>query len=542
MAQAKQKPPRGSSAKPDHILLSLNGDAATARAITWRTAPTAGPGFVEYWEACAAQPRRMTCQAQSAPFVSDIDESRIHWCHLRKLKPGTRYAYTCGDAEQRSAEYSFRTAPTKIERFKFICVADQQKGQPHDLPDYSGFNRFLKELLRRHPDTAFFLTGGDNTDCGQHEQQWNGAFLGLAGVAESVPFMMALGNHDNRGFRDYKNGVGRYYAEPADYFDTQLQGAYPDNGPANWKTENYAFAYGDAQFSVIGINGPEEVNDWLSGALDRSRAKWKLGVYHFPVCYSGTDCQNYDCIPALQEGMEKLDLLFSGHEHNFSRSFPRRGEELFDRPSQGTVHYMLGNSNQNPPGSRTVSKIWHAAFFPQEEQVSCACVVEVEGDTLTLTSVLDDGRIVDRCVINKAKDEITPCALAPRFNRTRMMFKGMDPGLSQADTPCEEREGVWFAPLGVLVGFIGGAVEKTPGRLRLEIYGHWAVFTQGAAAAQTDRGEVALPAAVYRAARGQLYVPAAACAIFEMRWGFARRNNFLSFEHESEDKPVTPQP
>ena len=62
-----------------------------------------------------------------------------------------------------------------------------------------------KRCSKKNPDTRFILTGGDNTDCGQHEVQWNGAFSGLVGISEHIPFMMTLGNHDNRGFKDYKN-------------------------------------------------------------------------------------------------------------------------------------------------------------------------------------------------------------------------------------------------------------------------------------------------------------------------------------------------
>jgi predicted MPP superfamily phosphohydrolase len=101
------------------------------------------------------------------------------------------------------------------------------------LPDYSYLNKFLKDTLKDNPDVRFILTGGDNTDCGQHEVQWNGMFSGLTGIIEHMPYMMSLGNHDNRGFKDYEKGIGRYYAEPAEYFDNQLKTLLPYNGPDN---------------------------------------------------------------------------------------------------------------------------------------------------------------------------------------------------------------------------------------------------------------------------------------------------------------------
>lgn len=536
----KVKPIRGSSPAPDHIMLSISGDAKTTMTVTWRTSTDVSEGYVEYRTANGGE--RMRVCARIKKFESDIDISNLYWAHLTGLKPDTTYYYTCGSPEFRSGEYYFTTEPENLTKFKFLCVSDQQKGEPFDCPDYSYFNHFLKKVLQQHPDARFILTGGDNTDCGQHEVQWNGAFSGLEGIAEHIPFMMTEGNHDTRGFQDYHNYVGRYYSEPAEFFCRQFEGSYPHNGPDGWKTENYAFDYGNAHFNVLGVNGPEDVNAWVVQDLKNCRQTWKFGPYHFPICYSGADCQNYDAYPTMREGFELFDIVFSGHEHNFSRSFPLKNEELFDRPSQGTIHYMLGNSNQNPPGSRTLAKVWHAAYYPHEENRAMVAVVEVDGRRVTLTSVLDDGRIVDQCVIDKERDSILPHALAPIYNRTRLLFKGMDPGLCQADTPCEEKDGVWFVPLASLIAFIGGSVEKTKGQAFMEVYGHSLTVTEGSDIAQTDSGELRLDAPVFRGHRGQLYVPVGAVKVFEMRWAYAPRNHFISIEHESEEKPVTQQP
>lgn len=535
-----QKPQRGSSEKPDHIMVSFCGDPHTQMAVTWRTDIGVQTGYAEYW---AADGVKLRCEAENSPFISDIDESCMHWAQLKGLKPGTRYTYTCGDDQNRSEPFSFCTEEENCEKFAFIALSDFQKGEPHDLPDYSYLNTFVKKILKEHPEVRFILSAGDSTDCGQHEVQWNGMFEGLKGIVESVPYMMALGNHDNRGFKDYDKGIGRYYAEPAEFFNSQFRGAYPFNGPDPWQTETYSFDYGDAHFVIFSINGPEDVNRWAIEDMSNTDRIWKLGTYHFPIYYSGTDCENDDAYPHMRQSMEMCDVMFSGHEHNFSRSFPIRNEELFDRPSRGTVHYMLGNSNANPPGSRTVSKVWHAAFYPQEEPVSAFALVEVEGQKLTLTEILDDGRIVDRCVVDKAADTITPFAVAPRFNRPRMMYKGMDLGLMQVDVYPVKQQGEWYIAAATLIAFIGGEVSRDPGSMTLGLYGHTVTFTEGSQTARTEKGDYALRGKVLRGLREQLYVPAAdAAALFGMKWCVSERNNFLSFEHESEQHPVPVQP
>ena len=534
------KPIRGSQKTPDHIFISIADDAKTTMNVSWRTSAEIKNGYVLYRAENSEKYSRT--DAVTEVFESDIDISNMWWAKLTGLAPDTKYYYTCGDDENRSEEYSFVTEAENSERFKFICISDPQKGSPFECPDYSHLNEILKSVLKDNPDTKFIISAGDTTDCGQHEVQWNGAFSGLKGIVESVPLMMAVGNHDNRGFKDYKNGIGRYYAEPADFFDRQFKGSYPDNGPENWKTENYTFDYGNAHFMIIGINGPEEVNEWMINDLKNCDKDWKVGVYHFPICYSGSDCANYDAYPVMREGFEMLDLCFGGHEHNFARSFPVKNEEIFEKPSCGTVHYMLGNSNQNPPGTRAISKVWHSAFYTQEENVSVVAVVEVEGKKMTLTSfIVEDGRIIDKCVIDKENDVILPYAAAPVFNQTRMTFKGALMGLCQASVPCENVDGVWYAPFGVLVGYIGGYVCKEKGKITLEVYNHKAVFTENSKRVEVDGKEVQIESKTLRI-HDQLYMPASACELFDMRWAYAPRNNFISFEIESEAKPITPQP
>ncbi len=536
------KPQRGSTPAPDHIMISINGDAKTSMAVTWRTSVDVADGYVEYRE--DGTDVVLKTESVNEVFESDIDISMMHWAHLKNLKPGTKYFYTCGDGNNRSEEFFFTTQPENPEKFKFLCVSDQQKAHPFETPDYSYFNALIKRYLKEHPDTAFILTAGDNTDCGQHEQQWNGAFLGWQGIAEYVPVMFTEGNHDTRGFKDYRTSTGRYYSEPAEFFCKQLKGSYAYNGPEGWKTENYTFDYGNAHFTVLGVNGPEDVNAWLVEDLKNSKADWNIGTYHFPVCYTGSDCQNYDCYPVMTEGMEMLDLLFSGHEHSFGRSFPRKNEELFEQPSKGMINYIMGNSNQNPPGTRSLSKVWHSAFYPMEDRTSMIAVAEIEGKKMTITASLEDGRIADRCVIDKERDVIEPYALAPYFNRTRMMYKGADLGLCQYQTTCENIDGVWYGCLSVLFTYFGGMVKKTENQVYLEGYGHWARFTQDSNVVETDRGEVILENAVYRneERKNQLYIPLDAVKIFDMRWAYAKRNNFILIEHESEEKPITVQP
>lgn len=523
---------------PDHIMVSFVGDAKNSMAITWRTDTGIPNGFVEYQEEGSGKVFRS--EAKTHEFTSDVNTSHIHSVKLTDLKPGTKYLYTCGDENHRSAEFSFRTEEENCDSFSFLVISDHQKEDSHTNPNYGQLNAMLKKILKEHREIRFILTIGDNCNCGQHEIQWNAMFEGLEGIIESTPYMMTCGNHDNRGFREYfPEEKDRYYAEPAEFFNTQFCGAYPQNGPEGWQTENYSFDYGNAHFSVYGVNEPALVNEWSMKDLDESEKTWKLGTYHFPIYPSIPEGHNFDAYPMMKPCMERQDILFAGHEHSFARTFPMRNENMYDRPSQGTVHYMLGNSHANPPGSASTQKLWHAAFNPQFEMVSMFGLVHIEKRKLKITGFYDDGRIVDEFTIDKEKDLITPYALAPIYQKPRTAFKGHDLGLATAETVPEQKDGVWYLPFGTLISCIGGSVERKGDSMLVDCYGHWAKYTCGSSIAETDQGEIDMKHPVYRGMENQLYVPVdGACAPFRMRWTYAEHNRLFNLQNESEGKPV----
>lgn len=532
---------RGSKETPDHIMLSINGNAAHTMTVTWRTDVGISNGYALYRKKGTDEWQRADAEVER--FDSDMDSSNIFWAHMNDLEASTEYEYTCGNDRFRSEIYSFATSEKNPDSFEFLCLTDIQHGAAEPPADYSELNRIIKDILKAHPDVKFILTAGDNTNCGQTDIQWTGLFDGLKGIIEGLPFMMALGNHDDMGFENYFEYKNKYYSEKAEYFSKQFRGSYPYNGPEDWKTANYAFNYGNSLFCVIGTSGPEFVNDWLVETAENSDRTWKFGSHHFPICYQGNCLACEDSYPMMREGMEKFDVIFSGHEHCFSRSFPRRNENLYDKPSEGTIFYNMGSGHRNPCRLLATPKLWNCAYYAHEEELSMYSIVKVEGKKLTLTSYLEGDKIVDQCVIDKENDTVYPIALAPVFSAPRMMFKGADLGISARALPCEKINGTWFAPAAVLFGYIGFDVQMTEGAVTIDAYGHRATFTEGSPTVTTENGSFEMAEAVKRLHRGQLYVPTEGIVkAFGLRCEIFERNNILSFEHESESIPIPVQP
>lgn len=536
------KPERGSGDMPDHIMLSFCGDPKTEMAVMWRTCAEIKDGYMLYSEEGSSGMLR--AEDIHETVSTDIDESTYHWVRLSGLKPGTEYNYTVGNDEFRSDSFSFETEAEKTEKFSFLLISDHQKGDPPQLPDYSKVGKLLKDALQKHPEVKFIFTAGDNCDNGQNDLQWNGMFEGLKGIIESKPYMMTTGNHDNRGFITYfPEPTGKFYLEHADFFDFQFGNAYPRNGAEGYKGETYSFDYGDAHFTVMGINAPDVLCGWAYDDISKSDRIWKLASYHFPIYPVMPEGQNDDGYPWLRKPIEegRPDILFEGHEHSFARTFPTVGDELFDRPSQGTVHYIAGNGGGNIYHSNC-QKVWHSCFYPQEERTGLYSIIEIEGKKLTATAYMADGRIVDVFTIDKEKDLITPYALAPVYDRTKMCFKGRMLELSARGLYPENKGGIWFAPFGVVIHAIGGNTVKEKETLFCEVYGHSALFTAGSTEVKTDLGTVKLCAAPYFL-DGQMFIPVEGSAgIFGMSWYYAARNNFINWNTPSEDKPVCRHP
>lgn len=536
------KPERGSAKAPDHIMLSFCGDPHREMAVSWRTNTEIRKGKLILKDSSRNIIKEIN--AVSREKETDIDISIYHSVIIDSLEPGTKYLYSVGTDDYMSDEFSFTTEEENVEKFSFLVITDHQKGTPTQLPDYSVVGKTVADALKKHPECKFIFTVGDNCDNGQNDLQWNGMFSGLKGIIESIPYMMTTGNHDNRGFLSYfPEPCGKFYLEHADFFDFQFKYNFPQNGPKGYETENYSFDYGNTHFLVMGINAPEKVSEWAYNDLQKSDKRWKLGSYHFPIYPVMPEGQNDDGYPWLRKPIEKgrLDLLFAGHEHSFARTFPTVNDELFDKPSEGVVHYIAGNAGGNIYHSNT-QKVWHSCFFPQEERQGLYSVVEISGSRLTATAYMADGRIVDKFVMDKDKDIIVPYALAPVYDRTKMCFKGRMLELSARGCYAENIDGVWFAPLGVVIQAIGGKVIKGKDNLICELYGHKAEFTVSDKEVKTDCGTIILENEPFFL-EGQLYVPVDQTAkIFELDWYYAKHNNFINWNTPHEEKTLYKHP
>ena len=187
-----------------------------------------------------------------------------------------------------------------------------------------------------------------------------------------VGFELAIGNHDT-GLQFSDEGLDEIEAE-LDLLGTPARFYTTTHGPVD-------FFYLDS--SVPGLWGPgaSEQIDWLDDVLASSANQWKIVALHHPPYSSG----HHGSTPGAQERLvptltrHHVDLVLSGHDHNYERIVPRNG-----------VAYVVSG------GGCKTTPVGRSRFTAVAERTLQFLYVDVVGDRLSANCVRVDGTIADR--------------------------------------------------------------------------------------------------------------------------------------------------
>jgi 3',5'-cyclic AMP phosphodiesterase CpdA len=200
-----------------------------------------------------------------------------------------------------------------------------------------------------------------------------------APLMRSVPFVTAVGNHDsdNRNIDQHPDGLAYFM-----YWDQPLNGPLgAEGGPlfpalqanevnkkafleaagdAYPKMTNYSFNYGNAHWLIIDSNPyvdftDKALTDWVAQDLASAKdATWRFVIFHHPGFSSSIEHAEQQHMRLLSPIFEanKVDVVFSGHVHNYQRSFPL----TFAPAKKGTL--LVGGKNNSLVRGRVVPGLW----------------------------------------------------------------------------------------------------------------------------------------------------------------------------------------
>lgn len=248
----------------------------------------------------------------------------------------------------------------------FGLIGDSGSG---DMPQELVAQAMLRYFTngRRFP---FVLMLGDNLYDDDYMGEFSVPYKPL--LDRGVQFFATLGNHD----RDLEIHFKPFNMNDRDY---------------------YSFDRGNARFVALNSNHPTDQVQmkWLDTVFQDAGNKWRICFFHHPLYSSGEHAdESRDVIrPALESALvrNKVDVVFSGHEHLYERVTPQKRVRYFVSGGGGRKLYDFRRSDFDEVG------ISEHHFM----------IAELAGDRLLFEAITPAHKVLD-CGILYRTPQATP--------------------------------------------------------------------------------------------------------------------------------------
>ncbi|MCL2476500.1 fibronectin type III domain-containing protein [Candidatus Bathycorpusculum sp.] len=318
------------------------GSDATQLTFSWHTADKADNPVVRIWQQYS-EAIEFTGTSSAAP--SSLSTMYYNRVTVTGLETNTAYTYQLGDGNDNwSVEYTTKTGTP--DSFSYIVFGDPQvSSQTYG----NNWKNTLELALGVNSDVAFMASTGDNIDSNTRAQY--DYFFTPQSIFSSLPLATCMGNHEGSGTAPHV-----FYNPPN------------TNGGAD--VVDYWYRYGDTLFMVWDstTGNAAGMRNFLQNAIDANPdATWRILNFHYDVYGQGSshalsDGKNYrdTYVPVIDEF--GIDVVFNGHDHSYSRSYPMKWsgnsstsntlgmqpENLIDGKATdltGTVYFSLNSAS-----------------------------------------------------------------------------------------------------------------------------------------------------------------------------------------------------
>ncbi|MFN7918725.1 MAG: metallophosphoesterase [Bryobacteraceae bacterium] len=349
--------------------------------VLWATRGEAGTGAATLAQSGSPAITIKSTVSKFDPAVTDLDTPLFqHRADFTGLKAATEYVYTVtqdGVSLTPEAGIRFRTdGPGPV---RFVVFGDSGDGGGAQLD-------LAKRISVERADLAIHT--GDIAYQDGTFAQFDQFFFGIyGGLLSRAPLYPVVGNHE-------------YHTREA--FPYRAVFVFPtDSVPEADHGRYYSFDRGPIHFTMLDSNWPllfashgaGPMIRWLEEDLRRTGQRWRVVGYHHTAFPNGHHLADENCLHArrwLVPIMERhgVNLVLSGHEHNYQRTAFRR-EGAFAGSGPGTVFVTTG-------GAGSFS---HAVEAAPELSVTSEArhylVVEADNDTMRVKAIGLAGETVD---------------------------------------------------------------------------------------------------------------------------------------------------
>ncbi len=385
---------------PYRISCCVNGDASSERGFLWYTPDNAVSKLIITDE---------NGEEVSADITyEDVFEWEGGFCHKAKassLEAGKTYLYTVGSDDVRSSQGTFRTDDADDE-LSFTVIADVQASSEEN---FAKGVATVEAAFKTLPQSEFLVNLGDFTNESDNTE-WDLNDKAFAGINLSTTLVPITGNHDGFARRDWFNNM--FCLDTSESVQT-------NNGV------NYSFEYGNAHFAVVNTNDLLSVSlsqlKWLKNDLNSTDKDWKIICMHKSPYTLGKDGKWPDAL-YLQQSLTKVadecgvDLVLSGHDHQYLRTKPLKGNKVND---DGTVYVLAGTAGSKRYEVRSFlagtftdtnfintliiqkggyGNYWNGSDWSETDEKNiggCFNTVEIKGGELTFKSYILSDELTD---------------------------------------------------------------------------------------------------------------------------------------------------
>jgi hypothetical protein len=412
------------------------------------------------WQAVAKTPSNV-CVA-----VPTIEPHRVYHLALTGLEPGKKFGYRISRDHKVVFEAEGRAPRSPDQKQRFVVFGDCGANSPEQKAiAYRAF------ALKPH---YVMITGDIVYDKGRISEYRNHFWpifnAETASPSEGAPllrstlFLACPGNHDiaSRNLEKTPDGLAYFY-----YWFQPLNGpaaaegsplVAPVVGPAETKKAfleaagkafprmaNFSLDCGNVHWTVLDANATvdwtdRQLQDWVVKDFEAAKgAAWRFVSFHQPGFSSSKTHFDEQYMRILAPVFEagKVDLVFSGHVHNYQRSFPmtflpasengarpkvgpdgklskarhvdgkwtldKSFDGKADTTPEGVIYVVTGAGGQHlyNPEQQDDPASWQEFTYKHISKVHSLTVAEVDGRIVTVRQVTTDGEEVDRFLITK---------------------------------------------------------------------------------------------------------------------------------------------
>ncbi len=361
----------------DQVHLQFGDDPATSMVVSWATSGVVANPRVRFGAASSGDEHEVAADTSTYTDSASGTQVVVHHATLTGLHPQTAYAYTVTHDGATPVQAAFTTPPRGRAPFRFTTFGDQGGGTTGFLGTPYG-SAVVGAVEAAQP--SFHLVCGDlcYADTARTEVQdraaiWNSWFDLNQPSSMNRPWMPALGNHEvemGNGALGYRSYLTRY--------------RLPDSGSRDFPGHWYAFTVGsvrfiatdnndvvystDFNFEVRGYSHSAQLR-WLERELALARSDpavdWIVVFVHFPVMSTagGADLGVRQTFQPLWDRYG-VDLVLTGHSHDYERMYLTRGVEAGSATLQpyvvdtalddldttrGSMHVVVGSGGVSIP-------------------------------------------------------------------------------------------------------------------------------------------------------------------------------------------------